>query len=79
MNNQSIVAAYYPKVDAGDVEWVIDLFAPVSVYERADSRYVGKDEITRFYAGLRRPLRKLQTTRVWGGRPCTGTSSRARC
>ena len=54
MQPQDIVRAYYPKVDAGDVEWVINLFAETGVYERADAVYDGKAAIADFYRGDRK-------------------------
>lgn len=49
MNNIEKTRAYYPRVDAGDVEWVIDMFAEHSEYQRADEPYIGKQAIADFY------------------------------
>jgi ketosteroid isomerase-like protein len=48
------VKAYYPKVDAGDVEGVIGMFADDGEYQRVDAAYNGKQAIADFYRGDRK-------------------------
>ena len=43
------ICEYYRRIDAGDVEWVIALFAPDARYLRADEIYDGRDSIAHFY------------------------------
>jgi steroid Delta-isomerase len=52
--NKDIVELYYQKVDAGDIEWVIDLFTDDAVYQRADCTYPGKQAIAEFYRNSRK-------------------------
>ena len=44
-----IVREYYPRIDGVETDWVIDLFAPEAVYERADATYTGRSAIDRFF------------------------------
>ena len=54
MNPLEKVKAYYPKVDAGDLDWVIGLFSDDGEYQRADALYCGKKAIADFYHGDRK-------------------------
>ena len=49
-----LIAEYYPRVDAGDLDWVIGLFSDDAVYVRADAEYAGKPAIEAFYRGDRK-------------------------
>lgn len=40
---------YYAKVDAGDTEWIVAMFAKEARYRRADADYVGQAAIAEFY------------------------------
>lgn len=40
---------YYPRVDACDFDWIVSLFAEDAIYERAEARYAGIDEIAHFF------------------------------
>ncbi len=53
-NYGAVVESYYPKVDNGDIEWVIDLFAENGEYKRADAVYSGKQAIADFYRNDRK-------------------------
>lgn len=53
---EALIADYYKRVDAQDLDWVLALFADDAVYDRADASYVGIDAITRFYRGERKIL-----------------------
>lgn len=45
----AIIRDYYSRIDACDIDWVVSIFAPGAVYERAGSRYAGLKEIERFF------------------------------
>ena len=44
-----LVTAYYPRIDAVDIDWVMALFAPGASYQRADIRYEGIAAIDHFF------------------------------
>ncbi|MEM1141972.1 MAG: nuclear transport factor 2 family protein [Pseudomonadota bacterium] len=46
---EALVAEYYQRIDRGDVDWVLSLFAPEAVYDRAETSYRGLAQITEFY------------------------------
>lgn len=52
--HSNIIKAYYPKIDSSDIDWVVSLFADDAVYERADAKYVNKEEIKDFFAKERK-------------------------
>ena len=54
MNPADIARLYYAKVDGGDVDWIVDLFAEDATYRRADAEYEGKAEIEAFYRAGRK-------------------------
>lgn len=45
----STVAEYYRRIDQNDMDWVVSLFSPDAVYERAEASYSGLSEIGRFF------------------------------
>lgn len=49
-----LIHRYYDKIDKGDVEWVIAMFAPAAIYERADAKLDGHDAIAEFYRSGRK-------------------------
>jgi ketosteroid isomerase-like protein len=49
MGIKETVEEYYKRVDSGDVEWVIEIFAEDACYQRAEAEYAGKKAISRFY------------------------------
>ncbi len=49
MSNEQKVRDYYPKIDEGNVDWILALFAEGAHYLRADAGYLGKKEIAQFY------------------------------
>jgi len=51
---KNLVSEYYPRVDRGDLDWVLAMFANDAVYTRADSCYEGKNEISEFYCADRK-------------------------
>ena len=51
---QEKVLAYYPKVDQGDLDWVVSLFADDGIYDRAGALYSGKPAIADFYLSDRK-------------------------
>lgn len=53
MDRLEMIRDYYRRIDRQDLEWVVALFAPEAVYERADARYVGKDAIEHFFRAER--------------------------
>jgi len=54
MNNSEIVELYYKKIDARDIDWVVNMFADQAVYERAEASYAGKKAIADFYTNGRK-------------------------
>ena len=54
MNRHDTIAEYYPRIDAGDVDWVLALFAEDAVYDRADQRIEGAARLDRFYTSQRK-------------------------
>ncbi len=49
MKNEDKIREYYSRIDAGDVKWVLALFAKDGDYFRADAKYIGHDAIAEFY------------------------------
>lgn len=54
MSRRDTIAEYYPRIDAGDVDWVLALFADNAVYDRADQRIEGLERLNRFYTSQRK-------------------------
>lgn len=52
--NRQCIADYYLAIDQQRIDWVLSLFAPDAVYERADARYDGRAAITDFFSNRRR-------------------------
>jgi ketosteroid isomerase-like protein len=46
---RDIVVDYYPRIDRVETDWVLALFAPEAVYERADMTYQGLPAIDKFF------------------------------
>jgi nuclear transport factor 2 (NTF2) superfamily protein len=44
-----LIRKYYACIDGNDIDWVVSLFCEDAVYQRADSRYQGKESIARFF------------------------------
>ena len=59
------VKQYYPKVDSGDIDWIIDLFDDNGVYVRADVSYSGKNEIKDFYENDRKITGKHTVEKIF--------------
>ncbi len=51
---EQTVISYYDRVDAGDVDWVINLFSEDAVYDRASEVYASKAAIEQFYRSERK-------------------------
>ena len=47
--HRELIQEYYRRIDAVDTDWVLALFAPDAVYQRADATYEGIDALTRFF------------------------------
>jgi ketosteroid isomerase-like protein len=45
----SFIREYYRRIDASDTDWVLALFAPDAVYQRADATYRGAEQLRRFF------------------------------
>ena len=54
MSHEQTIREYYRRIDAGDVDWVLELFDDESEYLRADARYSSKAEIAGFYRHQRK-------------------------
>ena len=55
------VREYYRRIDAGDNEWVVRMFAPDAEYQRADSTMRGVEALRAFYVGGERKIRGVHT------------------
>lgn len=62
---QALIADYYRHIDRTDVDWVLALFAPDAVYERADATYTGIAAIARFFRQQRRIRGEHVIERMW--------------
>ncbi len=62
---QALIADYYPHIDRMDVDWVLALFSPDAVYERADATYTGIAAISRFFREERRIRGEHVIERMW--------------
>jgi ketosteroid isomerase-like protein len=51
---KALIVEYYKRVDAQDIDWVLDLFTADSRYVRADADYTDKQAITDFYRNDRK-------------------------
>lgn len=85
------IADYYPRIDAVDIDWVIDLFTADAVYERADARYEGIAALDHFFRVERQirgvhiidrlvsdpATRTVFATGVFEGRGAAGDTRRA--
>lgn len=54
MGHRHIIREYYTRIDSGDLDWVLALFAEESEYQRADACYPNKRAITKFYRADRK-------------------------
>lgn len=90
-NIAQIIAAYYTRIDAVDIDWVVGLFAADAAYQRADARYEGIAAIDRFFRVERQirgthlidrlvsdaATRTVFATGVFEGRGASGDARRA--
>jgi len=53
-NLVKIARDYYAQVDAENYDWVVDMFAPDGIYDRAGEIIKGHAEIREFYEGARK-------------------------
>jgi hypothetical protein len=49
VSHDALVREYYGRIDASDLDWVVNLFDEDAVYERADATYTGRAAIARFF------------------------------
>ena len=59
------IKAYYRCIDAADIEWVVRLFSPNAIYERADCVYEGAKQIERFFREERKIRGEHKIERLW--------------
>lgn len=64
-NLLGIVEEYYRRIDAGDIAWVVDMFASDGVYDRAGEIYSGRDAIRAFYSAGRKIKVRHSDIRLW--------------
>ncbi len=64
-NFENIVRAYYDRIDAGDVDWVVGMFAKDAVYDRAGQLSTGTEDIRAFYAGERKVTLTHSKIKLW--------------
>jgi hypothetical protein len=62
---EEIVRLYYQKIDAQDIAWVIDLFAPDAWYKRGESEFLGKDALAQFFRKDRQITGKHTIFGLW--------------
>jgi len=60
-----IVEEYYRRIDAADIDWVVDMFAADGVYDRSGEIFEGRDEIRSFYAAGRKIKVTHSDLRFW--------------
>lgn len=59
-DHEATIREYFPRMDAGDIEWVVNLFSADARYDRGDVTFTGKPAIAEFY----RHGRKLKVRHV---------------
>ena len=59
------IRTYYQRIDANDTDWVLRLFAPDAVYERADATYTGQEELRRFFCEKRQIRGEHAVEAIW--------------
>lgn len=64
-DRQALIAEYYRRIDRMDIDWVLALFAPGAVYERADATYDGIAAISRFFREQRLIRGEHAIERMW--------------
>ena len=60
-----IARDYYARVDAGNYNWVVDMFARDAVYDRAGTLLKGHAELREFYFGARKIKVRHQDLKIW--------------
>ncbi len=61
----ALIADYYQHIDQQDIGWVVALFSPDAVYERADATYSGISAISKFFRHDRQIRGKHSIERIW--------------
>ncbi|WP_430388349.1 nuclear transport factor 2 family protein [Blastomonas fulva] len=61
----SIIRDYYSRIDACDIDWVVSIFAPDAVYERAGFQYGSLSEIERFFRVERQIRGRHEIADTW--------------
>jgi ketosteroid isomerase-like protein len=64
-DGEGLIAEYYPHIDRVDTDWVLALFAPDAVYDRADRTYAGIEAIGRFFREERQIRGEHRVERLW--------------
>ena len=59
------IRTYYERIDANDTDWVLKLFAPDAVYERADAVYAGHEELRQFFCERRQIRGTHAVEAIW--------------
>jgi len=59
------IREYYARIDANDTEWVLALFAPEAVYERAGREYKGDQELRHFFSVQRQIRGVHEVAQLW--------------
>lgn len=60
------IQEYYRRIDAGDIAWVIGLFAEDGCYDRAGTIYHGRGAIRNFYERERKVRMAHHDLEFWG-------------
>src|SRR5687768_15699343 len=69
-SSEALIREYYRRIDAVDLDWVLALFAPDAVYERADATYEGSAAISKFFREDRQIRGEHEIDHIW----CDGDS-----
>ena len=64
-----IARDYYAQVDAENYDWVVDMFAPDAVYDRAGEMIKGHADLRDFYEGVRKIKITHQDLQIWASGP----------
>lgn len=64
-NFTKIAREYYAQVDAENHDWVVDMFTPDAVYDRAGDLIKGHAELREFYEGARKIKITHQNLQIW--------------
>ena len=65
MTDKETVKEYYQRVDAGDTEWIVQMFSVDGIYDRAGAIYKGQNAIRQFYEEGRKVSLTHSNIKIW--------------